>query len=82
MTLLTGKEIQARKAIGLQVAQQLRNSFTTQDEAAKYAKVTPAQMSAVVNGRNNYTIETLTKIVIANSLNLSLSNEIFNNYKL
>ena len=77
MKNLNGKEIQIRKAIGLQIKRQLESWFITQEQAAEYAGVTTAQMSAVVNGRTNYTLDTLTKIVIANNLEISLSVEVF-----
>ena len=77
MENLNGKEIQIRKAIGLQIKRQLESWFITQEQAAEYAGVTTAQMSAIVNGRTSYTIDTLTKVVIANNLEISLSVEVF-----
>ena len=77
MENLNGKEIQIRKAIGLQIKRQLDSWFITQEQAAEYAGVTAAQMSAVVNGRTSYTIDTLTKVVIANDLEICLSVEVF-----
>ena len=77
MKNLNGKEIQIRKAIGLQIKRQLESWFITQEQAAEYAGVTTSQMSAVVNGRTNYTLDTLTKVVIANNLEILLSVEVF-----
>lgn len=76
----TGKEIAYRKAIGLQVKRQLIALKRSQEEAARLAKVTPNQLGDVVQGRTCYTIDTLTKIVAANDLNLEFSLRIFNEY--
>lgn len=72
-----GKEIQIRKAIGLQIKLQLDSWFITQEQAAEYAGVTTSQMSAVINGRTSYTIDTLTKVVVANNLDINLSVAVF-----
>lgn len=77
MENLNGKEIQIRKSIGLQIKRQLDSWFITQEQAAEYAGVTTSQMSAVVNGRTSYTIDTLTKVVLANNLEICLSVEVF-----
>ncbi len=60
-----GKEISLRKAIGLQVIKQLTLRKMSQEKAAILAGITDSQMSAVVNGTTNYTIDTLTRVVLA-----------------
>jgi len=77
-----GKEITYRKSIGLQCKEQLRAKFRTQDEAAKLAGITPQQAGNIVNGKTDYTIGTLTRFVEANGLNLSISTNVFETYKL
>jgi predicted XRE-type DNA-binding protein len=77
MENMLGKEIMIRKIIGLQVKKQLRIKFVTSDKAAKLAGITPSQMSSVINGRSSYTIDTLTRIVVANNLDIRLSKDVF-----
>jgi len=75
-----GLEIAYRKSIGLQIKIQLIRMHRTQYEAAELAGITPAQIGSVINGRSAYTIDTLTKLVAANNLNLEINLEIFNRY--
>jgi transcriptional regulator with XRE-family HTH domain len=76
-----GKEIQMRKAVGLQIKGQLRQKFIQHSKAAELSGLTPAQISAITKGTRNYTIDTLTKLVEALGLELEFSNEIFQEYK-
>lgn len=79
---MTGKEISYRKAIGLQVKIQLVEKRLSQETAAKRAGLTPTQVGAIVNGRSNYTIDSLTQLVESCSLDIRVSLEIFEDYKL
>ena len=72
-----GKEISLRKAIGLQVIKQLTLRKMSQEKAAILAGITDSQMSAVVNGTTNYTIDTLTRVVLAINVNLKMNVKIF-----
>ena len=76
-----GKEIQIRKAIGLQIKLQLRANFITQAKAAELSALTPLQVSSIVNGTRNYTMDTLTKLVEACNLDLELNTQIFETFK-
>lgn len=76
-----GKEIQMRKAVGLQIKGQLRQRFIMHSKAAELSGLTPAQVSSITKGTRNYTIDTLTKLVEALGLELEFSNEIFSEYK-
>jgi transcriptional regulator with XRE-family HTH domain len=79
--MINGKEIQYRKVIGLQLKEQLNQFRISQAEAAKKANITEAQASNIFNGNSSYTIDTLTKFIMANDFTLKFDFKIFKNYK-
>ena len=77
-----GLEIQYRKAIGLQVRYQLNKQQISQAEAGRRAGITSSQVSYILRGLSCYTIDTLTKFVVGNNLNVNLRSSFFKTFEL
>ena len=59
-----GEEIEAIKYIGIQVGKALHNSRLSKNELCRKAQIKIETLNSILKGTKNYTIESLTRVVI------------------